>query len=148
MQSENWDLAVRALSDAVLVMPRSPQLFQDLEQAATKGNKPGLVESCQANLRGIRELQQNLQVTIKAIGNDMQNPQLRLDVAQAAEQLGLESEFYKWHRAALNVASDERDKLRRTQPIFTNPSKPLIPIPTAFVESSESDEATDQTPAE
>jgi tetratricopeptide (TPR) repeat protein len=148
MQSENWDLAVRTLSDAVLVMPRSPQLFQDLEQAATKGNKPGLVESCQANLRGIRELQQNLQVTIKAIGNDMQNPQLRLDVAQAAEQLGLESEFYKWHRAALNVASDERDKLRRTQPIFTNPSKPLIPLPTAFVESSESDEATDQTPAE
>lgn len=148
MQSENWDLAVRTLSDAVLVMPRSPQLFQDLEQAATKGNKPGLVESCQANLRGIRELQQNLQVTIKAIGNDMQNPQLRLDVAQAAEQLGLESEFYKWHRAALNVASDERDKLRRTKPIFTNPSKPLIPLPTAFVESSESDEATDQTPAE
>lgn len=154
MQSENWDLAVRILGHAVLLMPRSTQLFQELEQAATKGNKPALIESCQANIRGIRELQQNMQMAIKAIGNDMQNPQLRLAVAEAAEQLALEPEFNKWHLAALNVASDEPARLLSTEPAITYPSKPLVPIPTAFEASSasgsddsgtDSEEATTET---
>ena len=147
MQSGNWDLAVRTLGHAVLLMPRSPQLFQDLEQAATKGNKPALVESCQANIRGIRELQNNMQMAIKAIGDDMQNPQLRLDVAQAAEQLGLLSEFKKWFRTALYVASDEQRKSLGTEQeqSFTAPSKPLVPIPTAFGASSASGSGNSST---
>ena len=154
MQSEDWDLAVRLLGHAVLALPRSIQLFRELEQAATKGNKPALIESCQANIQGIRELQQNMQMAIKAIGNDMQNPQLRLAVAEAAEQLALQFEFNIWHGAAFTVASDERTKSLSTEPAITYPSKPLVPIPTAFGASSasgsddngtDSEEATTET---
>jgi hypothetical protein len=89
-----------------------------------------------------------MQMAIKAIGNDMQNPQLRLAVAEAAQQLALKPEFDKWHKAALTIASDEQAKSLSTEPAITYPPNLLVPIPTAFGASSASGSGGDGTDLE
>ena len=128
----DWELAVGLLSQAALKMSRSIRVFKRLELAATKNNQAELAEACRANLEGIRDLEQRQIEAVNAIGDDMEDPELRLTVAEIAVELARLGEAARWVDAAAMVAPDRQVEILDRKMAITFPTKPLVPIGAAF----------------
>ncbi|MCH2209813.1 MAG: tetratricopeptide repeat protein [Fuerstiella sp.] len=155
LDAGSWDKAVAMLAQAVIGMPRSSQVFEQLKEAADKNNQTDLSQACIDNLEAIHELENQLQEKILAIGDDMKDPELRLSVADAAVALGRLEEAGFWIDRAANVAQSQGLQValaRRKQDLkLTN--QLLVPIDAAFrkttsVKSESSSETTEDSDTE
>ncbi len=145
MESGNWRQAISLLGQTILYLPRSSEVFEALKRAAVEDGDTDLVDACQANLDGLQEVQRRMQDAVKAVGSDMKDPQLRVDVAEIATELCLKLDREKWLQAAVNVASAEQLLTIEQQTGLTWPGLPLVPIPSAYgaAPTNDSSESTD-----
>ena len=128
----DWELAVGLLSQAALQLPRSTQVFEQLELAATENKQSDLAEACRENLNAVRRLEQQMQEAVRAIGPDMEDPELRLKVAELAIEVGLPTQAQRWIDAATRVApSDQAEILKLREQVYRR-NKLLVPIGAAF----------------
>lgn len=143
----DWELAVGLLTQAALQMPRSIPVFERLEYSARNNNQPELAEACRDNLDAIHELEQQLENAARAIGSDMKDPELRIRVAEIAEELGRPTVARQWLNSAARVAPDRQIEIQKRLQSLVRPDRLLVPIGAAFTESGDDSDDVPQQPA-
>jgi len=132
LNAGSWERAVAMLAQAAIGMPRSTQVFEQLKLAAEKNDQADLVQACLENLEAIHELEKQLHDAIKAIGDDMTDPELRLSVANVAIELGRLMEADHWINRAAGVNLDRHVEFVARKESLRVTSQLLVPIDAAF----------------
>lgn len=133
LEAQNWEKAVDQLTRSAILVARSSMLFEQLEKAATNANEPALAEACRQNIDAMEELRKNKYAAANAIGENMDDPQLRLEIAEMSEQLAQRKDHDKWLRRALAVASQEQLRQIELEYSFEWPRLAMVAIPDEYI---------------
>ncbi|MEO2034596.1 MAG: tetratricopeptide repeat protein [Planctomycetaceae bacterium] len=138
MNDGDWELAVGLLTQAALQMPRSVSVFEQLESSATNNSQSELAEACRQNVEALRRLEQQMESAIVAIGDNMNDPELRLKVVDVAEQMGRYNEARQWLNSAATVAPGRQTEILKRRDNLDRPKTPIVSIGAAFTAPAKS----------
>jgi len=128
VDEENWDKAIGLLAQGILVAPRNRPVFELLQLSASKNNMPELEQVAAANLQAIRDLEKQYHQAIVDIGDDVEDADLRLNVARLATELGKIAEARHWTASAGQVDPARQAKILAKLGETDVMREPLVPF--------------------